>query len=174
MWSMTTRTLAGLGLAALCSAASAQQIETRGAAGGWNVFFNPATQGCFIQRTTAQDIILQIGTEQAVVEMDPENPVGFMSIWLPGPQPAGVNPEELVTVQLGQNVYIGTASTATREGYHGARVLATGSELGFDLRNRRSMVVNSTSGAEITVDLLQSDVNAALDALVDCQTEVAG
>ena len=137
--------------------AQAQSITPRGSAGGWGVFLNETTSGCFIQRETAQGIFLQIGTEAALVELTPDDPIGFMSIWIPG---------------LGPNTYFGSAATGTREGYHGATVIAQGSELGFDLRNRRNMTVISSSGARVDVRLNASNISEALDALIECQSSV--
>jgi hypothetical protein len=163
---------AAFALAVAAGAVHAQQIEPRGSAGGWDVFLNEATMGCFIQRETAEGIFLQIGTEAALVEMNPDDPIGFMSIWIPGSAPEGANPNELVVMEIGPNTYIGAAASGAREGYHGATVVAQGSELGFDLRNRRSMTILSTSGARVEVQLNESDISEALDALVACQSEV--
>lgn len=167
---MSTKLIAGaVALSALASVAGAQPFEAKGTAGGWNVFLNEATGGCFIERQTEQDIVMQIGTEAALVEANPEDPMGFMSIWMPGDAPENANPDELVVVEIGPNKYIGVAATGAREGFHGATVLAAGSELGFDLRNRRSMTIFSTSGREIQVQLNASNLDQALDALVSCQ-----
>ena len=152
--------------------AQAQSITSRGSAGGWGVFLNETTSGCFIQRETAQGIFLQIGTEAALVELTPDDPIGFMSIWIPGPAPANANPAELVVMEIGPNTYFGSAATGTREGYHGATVIAQGSELGFDLRNRRNMTVISSSGARVDVRLNASNISEALDALIECQSSV--
>ncbi len=153
-------------------AAQAQTIQPRGSAGGWNVFLNEKTMGCFIQRETAQGIFLQIGTEAALMEMSPDDPIGFLSIWLPGPAPENANPAELVVVRIGPNTYIGAAARGQREGFHGGTIVATGSTLGFDLRNRRNMTIFSTSGAEIEVRLNASNISEALDALGACQSSV--
>ena len=157
----------------LSGAASAQDIMPKGSAGGWNVFLNGATNGCFIQRETEQGIFLQIGTEAALVELMPDDPIGFLSIWIPGEAPANSDPAELVLVEIGPNSYIGAAARGAREGYHGATVLAQGSELGFDLRNRRAMTITASNGAVVKVQLNASDVSSALDALADCQSEVS-
>ena len=159
-------------LVAMTGAATAQPFDAKGSAGGWNVFFNQATGGCFIERQTGQDIVMQIGTEAALVEANPDDPMGFLSIWIPGEAPENANPDELVIVEIGPNKYIGIAAQGAREGFHGATVLAAGSELGFDLRNRRSMTIFSTSGAEVQVQLNASNIDAALDALVACQQEM--
>lgn len=153
--------------------ALAQDIVPKGEAGGWNVFLNEATQGCFIQRETAEGIFMQIGTEAELVALTPDDPIGFMSIWIPGEAPANANPAELIVVDIGPNSYLGAAATGTREGYHGATVLAQGSELGFDLRNRRAMTITSTSGRIIEIQLNASDISTALDALGDCQSDVS-
>ena len=168
--------LAAAAVAATTFAASvgAQPFTAKGSAGGWNVFLNEATNGCFIERQTAQDIVMQMGTEAALVEADPDDPLGFMSIWIPGDAPADANPEELVIVEIGPNKYVGVAAQGTREGFHGATVLASGSELGFDLRNRRSMKIFSTSGSEVDIQLNASNIGDALDALVACQQEAMG
>ena len=154
------------------SAATAQDVVQRGSAGGWNVFLNEATQGCFIQRETAQGIVMQIGTEAALLELRPDDPIGFLSIWIPGEAPADANPAELILVEIGQNKYIGAAASGTREGYFGATVLAQSSQLGFDIRNRRAMKITSTSGRIIEIQLNASNISEALDALGDCQSSV--
>ena len=156
----------------LAGPASAQDIMQKGSAGGWNVFLNSATNGCFIQRETDQGIFMQIGTEAKMVEMTPDDPIGFLSLWIPGEAPANANPSELVIVEIGPNTYLGAAASGTREGFHGATVLAQGSELGFDLRNRRDMKITSTSGTVVEVRLNASDISTALDALADCQDDV--
>ena len=159
-------------IAIAASSAGAQQIESKGKAGGWGVFLNGATNGCFIQRETKEGIFMQIGTEAALVEEDPDDPIGFLSLWLPGEAPENANPLELVKVDIGQNTYIGASASGTRQGYYGATVVAKGSTLGFDLRNRRSMSVTSTSGAKVDIQLNASNISDALDALVACQSEV--
>ena len=153
-------------------AATAQSIEPRGQAGGWRVFLNEATMGCFIQRETAQGIFLQIGTEKQLVDMSPDDPIGFLSVWLPGPAPANANPEELIVMDIGPNTYVGSAIAGERQDFHGATVFAQGSTLGFDLRNRRSMSILSTSGARVEIQLNASNISEALDALIECQSTV--
>ncbi len=164
--------LVTVGVALAVGSASAQEIQPRGSAGGWNVFLNEATMGCFIQRETAQGIFLQIGTEAALVEINPDDPIGFMSIWIPGSAPEGANSSELVVVEIGPNTYIGSAATGTREGFYGATVIAQGSALGFDLRNRRAMTIVSSGGARVDIQLNASNLDEALDALQDCQSDV--
>jgi hypothetical protein len=156
----------------ISTAADAQQIQSKGKAGGWGVFFNEATSGCFIQRETDAEIFMQIGTEAALVAENPEDPVGFLSFWIPGTAPENANPLELVKVEIGPNTYFGSLALGTRQGYYGATVLGRGSELGFDLRNRRSLKVTSTSGASAEIQLNASNVSEALDALVKCQADV--
>ena len=156
----------------LVGAASAQTIQPRGNAGGWGVFLNEATNGCFIQRETAEGIFLQIGTEAALVELTPDDPIGFLSIWIPGAAPENANPAELVVMEIGPNTYFGASASGTRQGYHGATVIAQGSELGFDLRNRRNMTVISSSGARVDIRLNASNISEALDALGACQSSL--
>lgn len=170
---MNKTTALALALVTTASVATSQPFEPRGSAGGWNVFLNTRTEGCFIERETPQGVVLQIGTERALVEASPDDPIGFLSLWMPGDAPPSANPNELLVVQIGQNQYIGVAASGTRDGFHGATVLASNSELGFDLRNRRTMEIRSSSGREIQIRLNASNIADALDAMMVCQRSVS-
>ena len=156
------------------TAALAQPFEFKESTGGWNIFVNQATQGCFMERETEQGIVWQIGTEAGMLGAGNDDNFGFMAIYVPGERPADVNPQEVVVVTIGPNTYIGTAATIEREGYYGGMVVSSDATLEFDLRNRLTMEILSSSGARVEVQLARTDIDAALDAVVACQRSITG
>lgn len=161
--------------ATLCATlAQAQPFEFKSTTGGWNIFVNEATQGCFMERETEQGIVWQIGTEAGMLGVGGTDNFGFMAFYVPGERPVDVNDQEVVIVTIGPNTYFGTTATIERDGYYGGVVVSKDETLEFDLRNRLTMEILVSSGARVEVQLAQSDIDAAMQATRACQAEIAG
>ena len=153
---------------------TAQPYDFKSTEGSWNVFVNEATQGCFMEHESDQGIVMQIGTEAAMVGTGPNDSFGFVAIYIPGERPADVNPEETVVVNIGPNTYAGVASTVERDGYYGGVIVSRDQTLEYDLRERLSMEIASSSGTTVTVNLAALKIGPGLDAVVACQRGITG
>lgn len=159
----------GLSLA-LLSPAVAQPIEPVDSAGGWEIFRNEANGGCFMERVTEQDIVLQIGSVRAILGEGPADAFGYLGIFVPGEAPEVISDTPIVLVGIGPNTYIGQAALVEREGYHGGVVVAEAdSKLAWDLQNRKGMSITTSNGGLVEVDLLRSDIKAGVEAVKKCQ-----
>lgn len=154
--------------------ATAQPYDFKSTVGPWNVFVNEATQGCFMEHESDQGIVMQIGTEAAMLGTGPNDSFGFVAIYVPGERPVDVNPEEVVVIKIGPNTYAGVASTVDRDGYHGGVVISRDQTLEFDLKERLSMDIVTSSGATVAVNLAALKIEPALDAVVACQRDITG
>ncbi|MEP1352556.1 MAG: hypothetical protein ABJX32_18695 [Tateyamaria sp.] len=153
---------------------TAQPYDFKSTEGTWNIFVNEATQGCFMEHQSDKGIVMQIGTEAAMLGTGPNDSFGFVAIYVPGERPVDVNPEEVVVVKIGPNTYAGVASTVDRDGYHGGVIVSRDQTLEFDLKERRSMEIISSSGTTVTVNLAALKIEPGLDAVIACQREITG
>ena len=127
-----------------------------------------------MEHESDQGIVMQIGTEAAMLGTGPDDSFGFVAIYVPGERPVDVNPEEVVIINIGPNTYAGVASTVDRDGYHGGVVISRDKTLEFDLKERLSMDIVSSSGAIVVVNLAALKIEPALDAVVACQRATTG
>lgn len=167
-------TVTAASIALMGTVASAQPFQFKSSQSGWNIFVNEATQGCFMERESAQGIVMQVGTEAAMVGTGLDDTFGFLAIYVPGERPVDVNPTEVVVINIGQNTYFGTAATVTRDGYYGGVVISKDPTLEYDLRERLKMEILSSSGTQVIVNLAALKIGEALGAVRDCQREITG
>jgi len=162
------------GIALFGLTASAQPFQFKAKEGGWNIFVNEATQGCFMEHESPQGIVMQIGTEAAMIGSGTHDAFGFLAIYVPGERPVDVNPTEVVVVNIGQNTYLGTAATIQRDGYYGGVIISNDPTLEFDLRERLKMEILSSGGTTVLVNLAALKINDALGAVRSCQKSITG
>ena len=155
---------------ALHSPVVAQPLEPVDSVGGWDIFRNQANGGCFMERVTEQDIVLQIGSVRTMLGEGPADSFGYLGIFIPGEAPKAISETPIVLVETGPNTYIGQTARVVREGYYGGVVVAEAdSELTWDLENRRNMTITTSNGIIVEVDLLRSDIKAGIEAVKECQ-----
>lgn len=170
----TAQSAIAIGIALIGTVASAQPFQFKETKGSWNIFVNEATQGCFMEHESPQGIVMQIGTEAAMVGSGTHDTFGFLSIYVPGERPVDVNPTEVVVVNIGQNTYLGTAATIERDGYYGGVIISNDPTLEYDLRERLKMEILSSSGTAVLVNLAALKIGDALGAVRSCQKSITG
>ncbi|MGI9395475.1 MAG: hypothetical protein ACR2OY_12570 [Boseongicola sp.] len=150
-----------------------QPFEEKGNSGGWTIFANKKTNGCFMERVTEQGIVLQIGSVLAMTQQGGAEDYGYFGMYIPGEAPEVTNDQPLVLVRLGQNTYLGQAQRDVREGYWGGYVVSDGeNDLSFDLQNRKKMQIITQNGGLAEIDLTQSNISRGVDEVKKCQREM--
>jgi len=155
----------------LAAPALSQPFEAMGEVGDWKVFFNEASGGCFVERQSEDGVVMQMGTEAAMLSEDGNN-YGFIAVYVPVPteiQPGETRP---VRFQLGDKTYGGDAVGAAREGYFGGYAVANSPNFIDDVANMQTMTVNLDTDRALEIDL--TGTKAALEALRACQVEKSG
>lgn len=158
--------------ACLATPLAAQPFDAKGDAGGWNIFFNQKTGGCFIERETDQGYVMQIGTEAGMLGEGPSDSYGFFALYVPGEAPEVDSDTPIAVIYIGSNTYIGNAHRVVREGYFGGYFIGSGdTDIATDLRKEKSMRILTANGTTVTVNLNQSNIRRALRAARRCQNQ---
>jgi hypothetical protein len=155
----------------LVAPAVSQPYEAMGEVGDWKVFFNEESGGCFVERQTEDGVVMQMGTEAAMLSEDGNN-YGFIAVYVPvltEIQPGETRP---VRFQLGDTTYGGDAVGAARDGYFGGYAVANSRSFIDDVANLQTMTVNPDTDRSLEIDL--TGTKAALEALRACQSEKSG
>lgn len=155
------------------TAGISQPFEAKGSSGGWDIFANQRTNGCFMERQTEEGIILQIGSVLAMTEQGGAEDYGYFGIYFPGEAPEVTNDQPLVLVRIGPNTYLGQAQRDVREDYWGGFIVSDGqNDLAFDLQNRKKMEIVTQNGGMAEIDLTRSDISRGVEEVKKCQSEM--
>jgi hypothetical protein len=170
---MMSRTLSLLAAGILLTPAilSAQPFRSFGTAGGWTIFHNEATRGCFMERETPNGIIMQVGTEAAMLGKGSDLPFGFLALYAPDRMGAtGAGGE--VRFSLGGVTFRGDAVGVIREGYRGGYVVANNPWFAEEVADQQTMVVHPETSDAVTIDL--TGTRAAMAEVRACQAAHGG
>ena len=164
--------VAAIASLSLISPALAQTYELYKQEGGWNVFHNTTTNGCFMERVTDDGFVLQIGSLQSMVSGEGETVGGFMAVYAPGDPPASAGGDPDLALRLGPNVYMAKAHSVQREDRWGGYFVSDGdADLASDLINRREMEIFTSNGSLVKIDINRTGfaMDEAVRATQVCQ-----
>lgn len=162
---------AAAALIASVTAASAQDFQNWGSNGGWQIWKSQSTGGCFMERETAEGIVMQIGSVKTMTGQGSDDNYGYLGLYLPGEQPASSGGDPLLVLETGPNRYIAKAHSQQRPGYWGGFIVSgTDTDLASDITNRKEMTGMTADGGGFKIDWTQSNVSQALKRLQTCAT----
>ena len=155
-------------LAALCALPlAAQPFTPYGQFGGWRVFVNGATQGCFMEEM--QDgLVIQMGTQGGA-------DFGFIAAYTEGEAGIAQGEEMTVLIEIDGEGFGGIARGVRREQadgtlLEGAVTISRSPAFAEALARGRTMRVVADGGNLVEIDL--SGTEAAIRAVRDCQASL--
>ena len=167
--------------AALCLAAApslhAQPFEPKGAAGGWSVFYNAATGGCFIEKAQGP-LVVQLGTEAGMLGLGADaageggENFGFIAVYTDNPE-AEIEHGAIwpVVIEIDGDVFAGEAKGVVRGDVRGGYIVSSDPTFAEDIARGDVMNVVTPAGAVVEIDL--TGTMAAIEALTECQMEAS-
>jgi hypothetical protein len=169
------QTIAAGATAATCLAATlatAQPFEGKGEVGGWNVFFNGATGGCFMEQAQGP-LVVQLGTEAAMLGEGEGASFGFLAVYTTN-EAAEIEDGEIwpIVMEIDGDLFGGEAMGVVREDVRGGYVVSRDIGFGDDLANGQTLNIVTPAGAVVEIDL--TGTKAAMQAVRDCQSEMSG
>jgi hypothetical protein len=149
--------------------AYAQPFQTWKEVNNWNIIFNEATDGCFMEHLTPEGFVLHIGTTAALFGRGDDDRQYFVGFYAPTDSGFASSGEDEVTFVTGPDAFVGVAHEITKEGYHGWWTETNNDNLVDDLRDRRQMTVTSGSGGEAIINLIELGIDGAFAEMQECQ-----
>jgi hypothetical protein len=158
---------AALAAAALAAPLAAQPFTPRGEAGGWRVFFNDATGGCFMERVQG-DLVVQMGTQGGA-------DFGFIAAYTKGEVGIAQGEEMTVIIEIDGDGFGGVARGVRRDRadgvpIEGAVTISRSPAFLEALAEGRRMRVVSDTGALVEIDL--AGTRAGIAAVRACQADL--
>ena len=152
---------------AVCAATalSAQPYMSKGVVEGWGIFVNEANSSCFMETTTKEGLIMQMGTGGGV-------DMGFLALYTEGATDIRDGETGEILIKLGEQMFSAEAQGVEREGVSGGYFLGNNPLLAYDLAKSQTLVVNPEGENVFTVDLTGS--MKAMEATRACQLELGG
>ena len=86
----------------------AQPFQAQQPAGNWSIFFNEATGGCFMERQFDDGVVMQVGTEAAMLGTGSDLPFGFLALYAPELMDVG-GEGGTVSFSFGEDMFQGEA-----------------------------------------------------------------
>lgn len=167
--------------AAGCLAAApllhAQPFEARGAAGGWSVFYNGATGGCFIEKAQGP-LVVQLGTEAGMLGLGADaagevgENFGFIAVYTDNPE-AEIEHGAIwpVVIEIDGDVFAGEAKGVVRGDVRGGYIVSSDPTFAEDIARGDVMNVVTPAGMVVEIDL--TGTRAAIEALTACQRDMS-
>jgi hypothetical protein len=156
-------------IALAAAAAAAQPFQSWKEVNDWNIVFNEATEGCFMEHVTPEGFVLHIGTTAALFGRGSDDRQYFVGFYAPTDSGFASSQEDGVTFVSGPDAFTGTAHEITKDGYHGWWTETNNDNLVDDLRDRRQMTVTSSSGGEAIINLIELGIDEAFAEMQECQ-----
>jgi hypothetical protein len=154
---MTVLTLALLS----AGAAHAQDLESWGTAGGWDVMWDPSLgDGCLIQSEFTDGSVVRIG-------FDNNAGMGYLTAFNMAWGDIEEGATYPVTFALDGEPYEGEATGMYLNGVPGADIYFDSEDFLFDIAARQTMDLANSSGSVMTIDL--TGTMAALEEALICQ-----
>ena len=157
--------------AAICIASPlvAQPFEPWREVNEWNIIFNEATSGCFMEHETPEGFVLHIGTTDDMWSGAADDRAYFVGFY--APEDGGFAPTQDVDIEIasGPDSFVGTAHELPRDGYHGWWSYTNNDNLIDDLLTRKTMTVSAEDGGTAFINLFQLGIDDAFAQLVECQ-----
>ncbi len=162
------RRLAAAALAAsLAAPLAAQPFTPRGEAGGWRVFVNEATGGCFMEQRQGA-LVVQMGTQGGA-------DFGFVAAYAEGEVGIAQGEEMTVLIEIDGDGFGGIARGVRRERaegppLEGAVTISRSPAFAEALAEGRRMRVVADTGALVEIDL--AGTRAGIAAVRACQADI--
>ncbi|SDI45834.1 hypothetical protein [Aliiruegeria lutimaris] len=151
------------------SGAIAQPFMGKGEVEGWNIFYNEATKGCFME-TQQEPYVVQIGTEMAMLGEGDTEKFGFLAVYTSGDVEIADGEQREVKFDIDGAMFSGMATGAAREGFAGGYVVANNPNFGNDLAMKQTLTINP--GMENAVEIDLTGTKMAMEATRECQKEM--
>ncbi len=152
------------------TAASAQDYQNWGTNGGWRIWKSQSTGGCFMERETAEGIVLHLGSVKTMTGQGRDDDYGFLGLYIPGEQPAAAGGNPLLVLNSGPSRYIAQAFSRTPPGYWGGFITSgRNTDLARDIATRAQMTGATADGGGFTINWDQSNVSQAAKRLQTCE-----
>lgn len=151
---------------------TAQPFQPKGNVEGWNVFFNEATGGCFME--ASQDpLVVQLGTEAAMLGEGEGESFGFLAVYTTNAD-AVIEQGEIwpIVIEIDGNLFAGEAQGVVREDVRGGFVVSSDPSFAEDLASGSTMNIVTPAGTVVEVSL--AGTMSAMEAVRACQAEMSG
>ena len=154
---------------ASATVAAAQDYQNWGTNGGWRIWKSQSTGGCFMERQTAEGIVLHLGSVKTMTGKGSDRDFGFLGVYLPGSPPAASGGDPLLVLNSGPNRYVAQAYSRTPPGYWGGFIMSSrNSNLAQDIATRAQMTGTTANGGGFIINFDQSNVSQALKRVETC------
>lgn len=147
----------------------AQPLDSWKEVNDWNIVFNEATSGCFMEHVTPEGFVLHIGTNDAMFSGAEDERAYFVGFYAPVDSGFSSSQESNIEITSGPDAFAGTAHEIVRDGYHGWVANTNNDKLVDDLRDRKTMVVKAEGGGEALINLFELGIDEAFTEMVECQ-----
>lgn len=162
--------LAAAAFVASVSVASAQQWQNWGTNGGWRIWKNQTTGGCFMERQTAEGIVLHLGSVKTMTGAGSDRDFGFLGLYIPGARPPATGGNPGIILTTGPNRYIAQTYTRTPPGFWGGYITSgRNTNLARDIATRAQMTGTTSGGESFIINWDQSNVSQAGKRLLTCE-----
>ncbi len=166
-----TRIVLTAALAALMAGPlAAQPFESKGEVEGWQIFFNEATGGCFMEQRQEQTVV-HFGTEAAMLGEGEDLPFGFVALYVEGETETAPGDEIELVIDVDGQMFSGTGVGAVSGEFSGGYLVANNPGFAAALREGKVMNIAVASGNSVAVDL--TGTMTAMEAARACQTEMS-
>ncbi|MEM1361651.1 MAG: hypothetical protein AAGF94_08035 [Pseudomonadota bacterium] len=150
----------------MAALAVAQPFQSKGEVEGWNVFYNEATGGCFMEQSQG-DAVVHLGTEAAMLGDGDELPFGFVALYTKEPTDVPPGDQVELAIDVDGQAFSGTGVGASSGDYNGGYLVANNPNFATALADGKTMNIAVANGNTVSVDL--TGTKAAMDAVRTCQ-----